>query len=122
MLGFNTRKKEVVPVVIEPTLQEQLATALSKVKEFDGQIKSHDAIHLEFVRDHGVITDGGSLDNPAVNPLVPPSLSDTDPAEIMREYHDYRLKRNHLQHEFSEALGTWADLKERVNRQQQGRQ
>ena len=115
MLGLSPkRKKDVQPVVIQPTIQEQLAAALAKVQELDQKIKEHDNKHLAFVRDHGVITDGENLNNPVINPQAPATMSDDhDPDKIMQEFHSYKLQRNHLQYEFSQALSVWSDLKMR---------
>ena len=122
MMGFGTRKKtEVTPAVIEPTIQEQLATALATVEECDAKIKRHDEEHLKFVREHGVISTGDDITNPIITPQQPAALSDDNLAEIMQEGHSYKLQRNHLVYEFSAALSVWADLKLRLNTQQ-GRQ
>jgi hypothetical protein len=107
MMGFSIRKKEVVPV-LQPSLQEQLTTALAKVQECEQNIKAHDAAHIQFVHDFQVITDG---DNQACG-----TMNDSyGSVEIAQRYNDFKRKRNQLEYEFSSALSAWADLKQRVN-------
>lgn len=124
MLGLRSKKEKAPEVVLvtEPTIEERLAAALAEVQAADQKIKAHDDAHLTFIETKQVISNGDSLD--FNNPMqTPASMNENvSPAEVMAEFNSYRLQKNHLVYQFSQKLQAWADLKMRVNAQQQGAQ